>query len=53
MKCGNCGRRTSWTRAKCPTCKTKLIQWYIIAVVLFILACYGSLVLLENFMARA
>ncbi len=53
MKCGHCGRNTSWMRAKCPTCKTKLVQWYIIAAVLFILACYGSLALLEAVLSRA
>jgi hypothetical protein len=40
-------------KTRCPTCKAKLIQWYIIAVVLFILACYGGLLLLESFLGRA
>ena len=53
MKCGHCGRSTSWMRARCPTCKTKLIQWYIIALVLIILACYGTLMFLDNIMTRA
>lgn len=48
MKCPVCGRRTGWVRTRCPACKTKLIQWYIIAAVLILMACYGGLVILEN-----
>jgi len=48
MKCAVCGRRTGWARTRCPACKTKLVQWYIIAVILILMACYGGLVILEN-----
>ena len=48
MKCPVCSRNTGWARTRCPACKTKLIQWYIIAAILFLMACYGGLVILEN-----
>lgn len=48
MKCPVCGRRTSWARTRCPACKTKLIQWYIIATLLVLVAFYGGLMILEK-----
>ncbi len=48
MKCPVCNRHTGWVRTRCPACNTKLIQWYIIAAILVLMACYGGLVILEN-----
>jgi uncharacterized OB-fold protein len=47
MKCPSCGRSASWTKTRCRTCKTRLIQWYILAAALFLLGCYGSFIMLE------
>ena len=48
MKCPVCSRHTGWVRTRCPACKSKLVQWYIIAAILILMACYGGLVILEN-----
>src|SRR5688572_4083695 len=49
MKCPVCSRRTGWARTRCPACRTKLIQWYIIAVIAFLGACYGALLIMDLF----
>ncbi|HZE69609.1 MAG TPA: hypothetical protein VE135_08815 [Pyrinomonadaceae bacterium] len=48
MKCPNCARAAGLIRLRCPACQTKLIQWYLIAAVLLIVACYGGFLLLER-----
>ena len=48
MRCPVCSRYTGWMRTRCPACRTKLIQWYVIAGILILMACYGGLVILEN-----
>jgi hypothetical protein len=48
MKCPMCGRRAGWARTRCPACRTKLIQWYIIATILFLVACFGFLLTMET-----
>jgi len=47
MRCPNCARSVTWTRTRCRACRTKLIQWYIIAATFCILACIGSFLMLE------
>ena len=34
MRCPVCSRYTGWMRTRCPACRAKLIQWYIIAGIL-------------------
>lgn len=48
MKCPMCGRRTGWARTRCPACKTKLVQWYVIAAILVLVICYGAFLVLER-----
>jgi len=48
MRCPKCGRRAGWARTRCPACKTKLIAWYIMAVIIIVGACYGGLIILEK-----
>jgi len=49
MTCPNCGRRAGAARIRCPACKTKLVQWYLLVALLILAACYGGFVLLEKF----
>jgi uncharacterized OB-fold protein len=48
MKCPNCGRRPGWARVRCPACRTKLAQWYVVATVVVIAACYAGLLIAER-----
>jgi len=48
MNCPNCGRRIAWARTRCPACRTKLIAWYILAVLIIAAACFGGLLILEK-----
>ena len=47
MRCPNCARPVAWTRTRCRACRTKLIQWYIMALALGILGCVSAFLILE------
>jgi hypothetical protein len=50
MTCPRCARKTGWARMRCPACRTKLVQWYLVAGVMLISACYVGLVVLDQVM---
>jgi RNA polymerase subunit RPABC4/transcription elongation factor Spt4 len=33
MTCRNCERVVTWSRTRCPACRTKMPVWYVIAAV--------------------
>ena len=48
MKCHYCGRPAGLIRLRCPACKTRLIQWYLVTAVLLIAACYVGFLLPDS-----
>jgi len=47
MRCPTCARPVAWTTTRCRACRTKLLQWYVIAAALGILACVSAFLMLE------
>jgi hypothetical protein len=50
MRCPNCGRPAGWLRFRCPACKSKMPQWYVAAIIVLVVVCYGAFELAERYL---
>ncbi|HEX3185129.1 MAG TPA: hypothetical protein VHQ94_10040 [Pyrinomonadaceae bacterium] len=48
MICPNCERTASWSKRRCPACRTKLPVWYVTAMVGIAAAVYAAFLVVEN-----